>query len=134
MVYDKNSGSYFDSFMKSKAILIRLNEQTYTSLTQIADRLGVSKTEMLRTFLNQGISGYDRKHEEVIDRINLLEKSVANLSETIAVTAAMVAALNQPRYADSEKGQIAVNLQQAISLVSGGLFTQRQGISCTGVK
>lgn len=134
MVYYKNSGSYFDSFMKSKAILIRLNEQTYTSLTQIADRLGVSKTEMLRTFLNQGISGYDRKHEEVIDRINLLEKSVANLSETIAVTAAMVAALNQPRYADSEKGQIAVNLQQAISLVSGGLFTQRQGISCTGVK
>jgi metal-responsive CopG/Arc/MetJ family transcriptional regulator len=120
--------------MKSKAILIRLDDQTYASLNLAAERLGISRTELLRTFLRQGLLGYDRKHEEVMDRMNLLEKSIAQSSELNAVTTAMVAALNHPRYSSSEKEEIHANIKQGISLVSAGLLTQRQAISCTGVK
>ena len=72
--------------MKTRAVLIRLDEQTHASLSQAAENLGISRAEMLRTFLHQGLAGYDRRHEEVIDRIGSLEKSLTRSTEQILAT------------------------------------------------
>lgn len=120
--------------MKTKAVLIRLDESTYTSLCQVAKRLGVSRTEVLRVFLNQGLAGYDRRHEEIVSRVSSLEKSISYSTELNAVTAAMVASLHQKRHDDTEKEQIYSNFEQGIALISTGLLTKRQNVSCSGVK
>ncbi|PUE56527.1 hypothetical protein B9Z44_14930 [Limnohabitans curvus] len=118
--------------MKTRAVLIRLDERTHAALSQVAKQLGISRAEMLRTFLNQGLAGYDRRHEEVVDRINSLEKTVFHSNELAEVTAAMVAALDHKRSVETKV--ISSNLEQGISLVATGLFAQRQRINCQGVK
>lgn len=120
--------------MKSKAVLIRLDERTHAALSQTAKQLGISRAEMLRIFLNQGLAGYDRRHTEVVDRINSLEKIVSHSTELTEVTAAMVAALDHKRSTNTQTKEIYANLEQGISLVSTGLFAQRQRINCQGVK
>ena len=89
--------------MNTKAMLIRLDKHTYASLCQVAKCIGVTRTEMLRTFLNQGLAGYDRRHEEVVEHINSSEKSGTHSKELNAVTAKMVASLHQKRRTDTEK-------------------------------
>ncbi len=120
--------------MKKKSILLRLNESTYAALDQAASNTGISRTEMLRTFLIQGLAGYDRKHEDVIAYFETLERDFSKSYKLLAINTAMVAALEIERKKGSQFNEISANLDEGRTLCESGLLTQRQKFSCEGAK
>ena len=79
--------------MKTKSVLLRLDEADDEALTKEARARKVSKAELLRVFLHEGLAGFDRKHEDLINRVNIIDGRVAHILELAAVGAAMLSAI-----------------------------------------
>lgn len=45
--------------MKTNAILLRLDDDDYRTVTKEAAQAHISRAELVRTFLHQGLAGYD---------------------------------------------------------------------------
>lgn len=120
--------------MKNKSVLLRLNDTAYAALNAAAANLGISRAEMLRTFLNQGLAGYDRKHAEVIAQFDMLERNFSKSHKLISINTAMVAALDVKRKESSQVTEMISNLEQGQTLCESGILTQRRNICCEGVK
>lgn len=114
--------------MKTNAILLRLDEADYQTVSREAAQAHISRAELVRTFLHQGIAGYDQQKEELSQKIKQLEKSVSEVQELVALVATLVLALDVPRKPDERIPEMSVHLKQGSSMVEGVLEGQRRGL------
>lgn len=114
--------------MKTKIFQIRISEQEDDELSDAAKLAKVSKSALGRTFLHEGLAGYDRKHEDFVQRVKNLEETSLRVQELVALVAALVAALDIPRKQNDRILELSADLKQAGSMVEGVLEGQRRGL------
>ena len=117
--------------MKTFPVILRLDEADYEALSSSAKSAGVSRSALLRTFLHNGLSGYDTKHEELLRRSEQIQATLMDVLEIAGVAAALVIRLDGPRVEERvrlerkmddgfEGSQVVMRRQQSIK-------RQRQG-------
>ncbi len=114
--------------MKTNAILLRLDDDDYRTVSKEAAQAHISRAELVRTFLHQGLAGYDPQKEELSQKMKHLEKAVSDVQELVALVAALVAALDIPRKQNDRILEMSADLKQAGSMVEGVLEGQRRGL------
>lgn len=120
--------------MKTNAILLRLDDEDFKIVSKEAKEAGVSRAELVRTFLHQGLSGYDRKHEDIVQRVKGLEDHVSQVHELVAVVAAQVSALDLPRKSNDRIPEMTDHLKQGFQLADGIQIGQKRGLFKKGEK
>lgn len=89
--------------MKTFPVILRLNEADYEALSSSAKSAGLTRSALLRTFLHNGLSGYDTKHEELVRRIDQLQASLMDVFEIAGVAAALAVRMDGPRLEERVK-------------------------------
>ena len=89
--------------MKTFPVILRLDEADYEALSSSAKSAGVSRSALLRTFLHNGLSGYDTKHEELLRRSEQIQATLMDVLEIAGVSAALMVKLDAPQMVDNEK-------------------------------
>ena len=114
--------------MKDKHTSLRLNDEDKKELKKAAKAAGVSESALLRTFMHEGLAGYDRRHEDLLQRIKSLEEHFSQVHELTAVVASLVAALDVQRKPDEKALEISDNLKQGFVISKAVLFGQKKGL------
>lgn len=114
--------------VKSKSVLLRLDEADHEALTKEARARKVSRAELLRVFLHEGLAGFDRKHEDLINRVNVIDGRVAHIHELAAVGAAMLSALDIGRKSDGLVNEMTAHLKQGFEISQAVLVGQQRGL------
>jgi hypothetical protein len=120
--------------MKTNAILLRLDDEDFAIVTKEAKEAHVSRAELVRTFMHQGLAGYDRKHEEFVQRVKVLEENVSHVHELVAAVAAQVSALDLPRKPNDRIPEMTEHLKQGFALAEGIQVAQKRGLFKKGGK
>ena len=89
--------------MKTFPVILRLDEADYEALSSNAKSAGVSRSALLRTFLHNGLSSYDTKHEELLRRSEQIQATLLDVLEVAGVSAALMVKLDAPQMVDNEK-------------------------------
>ncbi len=114
--------------MKTKSVLLRLDEADNDALAKEARIRKVSKAELLRIFLHEGLAGFDRKHEDLINRVSSIDGRVSQVLELAAVGAAMLSALDLPRKPNERVSEMTVHLKQGFEISEAVLVGQQRGL------
>jgi Ribbon-helix-helix protein, copG family len=114
--------------VKNKSVLLRLDEADDDALTKEARARKVSKAELLRVFLHEGLAGFDHKHEDLINRVNTIDGRVAHILELAAVGAAMLSAMDVGRKADGRVSEMTEHLKQGFEISQAVLVGQQRGL------
>jgi len=89
--------------MKTYPVILRLAESDYVALSEEAKKVGVSRSALLRTFLQNGLTGYDKKHETLLRRADQIEASLMDVLELAGVASALLVTMDVPRLVDNAK-------------------------------
>jgi hypothetical protein len=114
--------------MKTHQIFLRLDEEDYRAVSKEAERANTSNAGLVRTFVHQGLAGFDPHKEELSRKMIQLEKTVAEVKELVALVATLVLALDVPRKPDERVTEMSGHLKQGSSMVEGVLEGQRRGL------
>jgi hypothetical protein len=114
--------------VKTKSVLLRLDEADDEALTKEARARKVSKAELLRVFLHEGLAGFDRKHEDLINRVSSIDGRVSQILELAAVGAAMLSALDLARKPDERVSEMTAHLKQGFEISEAVLVGQQRGL------
>jgi predicted transcriptional regulator len=79
--------------MKDSTVMVRVDSETDEQLIMMAKRMGISKSAVVRIFINDGLSKFDRRYEAFIERLDHVAE-IANKTHEIA--AAALAAVTLP--------------------------------------
>ncbi|OYU43483.1 MAG: hypothetical protein CFE44_18135 [Burkholderiales bacterium PBB4] len=120
--------------MKTKIFQIRLSEEDDAILAKAAKEARMTKSAMGRNFLHEGLAGYDRKHEDFVQRGKVLEENVSHIHELVAVVAAQVSALDLPRKPNDRIPEMTSHLKQGFELSEGIQVGQKRGLFHKGGK
>jgi len=71
--------------MKTEVVRLRVSGEDLEELDKAAKRDGVSRSALLRTFMHEGLSSYDAKHQQLLGKVNQLERKVGQLYEMTSV-------------------------------------------------
>jgi hypothetical protein len=107
---------------------LRLDDEDFKTLTAEAKRAKISRAELLRTFMDQGLAGYNQHNEEVIQKLKVLEESVFQVHQVAALGAILVAALDIGRKPDQRIPEMSAHLKHGATMVEGLLEGQRRGM------
>jgi len=111
--------------MKTFPVILRLDESDYNALSDEARRKGVSRSALLRTFLQNGLTGYDTKHETLLRRADRIEAALMDVLELSGVASALLIKSDVPQLVGNEKlrsklidgfesSQVVLRSQQAL--------------------
>jgi len=114
--------------VKIKTVIMRLDEADEEALTKEARARNVSKSELLRVFLHEGLAGFDRKHEDLISRVNTIDGRVAHILELAAVGAAMLSVMDVGRKSDERVSEMTEHLKQGFEISQAVLVGQQRGL------
>jgi hypothetical protein len=114
--------------VKNRSVLLRLDEADDEALKKESRIRNISKAELLRIFMHEGLAGYDRKHEDVIGRLGSIEGRVSQVLELAAVGAAMLSALDVKRTPDDQVKQMTGHLKQGFEISEAVLLGQQRGL------
>jgi hypothetical protein len=89
--------------MKTFPVILRLDESDYNALSDEARRKGVSRSALLRTFLQNGLTGYDTKHETLLRRADRIEAALMDVLEVAGVASGLLITMDVPKLVDNEK-------------------------------
>ena len=114
--------------MKTNAILLRLDDDDYRTVSKEAAQAHISRAELVRTFLHQGLAGYDPQKEELSQKMKHLKKAVSDVQELVALVTTLVLALDVPRKPNERILEMSANFKQGASMVGGVLEAQKLGM------
>jgi hypothetical protein len=120
--------------MKTRIFQIRLSEEEDEALSKAAKAARMTKSAMGRNFLHEGLAGYDRKHEEFVQRVKVLEENVSHVHELVAAVAGQVSALDLPRKPNDRIPEMTEHLKQGFALAEGIQVGQKRGLFKKGGK
>jgi hypothetical protein len=114
--------------MKTNSVQLRLDDTDFKTLTDEAKKAKISRAELLRVFLHEGLSGYNRQQEEVIRNIRALEEAVLHVNELVALVVTMVAALDVNRITGERHAEMPKHINQGVDLQQAILEAQKKGV------
>jgi hypothetical protein len=117
-----------DKKVKTNSVHLRLDDEDFKTLTSEAKRANVSRAELLRIFMEQGLAGYNQHNEEVIQKLKVLEDSVLQVHQLVALGALLVAELDVARKPDARIPEMSAHLKHGAPMVEGLLEGQRRGM------
>jgi hypothetical protein len=89
--------------MKTFPVILRLDESDYNALSDEARRKGVSRSALLRTFLQNGLTRYDVKQEELLRRADRIEAALMDVLELSGVASGLLITMDVPQLVGNEK-------------------------------
>jgi len=104
--------------MKRKAVLVRLSEDRYEELTSMARAKGTKRATLLHTFMDEGMAGYDRKQESMLEQMRQITEQVEMCRRMTASVIGALALLDVKRHGPSEIQEIRKNLDESFGLAN----------------
>ena len=89
--------------MKTFPGILRLDESDYNALSDEARRKGVSRSALLRTFLQNGLTRCDVKHEELLRLADRLEATLMDVLELSGVASGLLIKMDVPKFDENVK-------------------------------
>lgn len=102
--------------MKTKPVMVRLSEAEFNELNRVAALKRSNKSEILRTFMHEGLAGFDRKHEALLNEIQAMREAVEVTRSLTASAVGALALMNVERHNAAAIQDIKKNLDESFGL------------------
>lgn len=102
--------------MKTKTVIVRLTEAEYSVLADAAKASKSNMAALLRAYMHEGLAGFDRKHEVLLDEVGAIRNEVEMARNLAASAVGALALLNVPRHDAAAIQDIKKNLNESFGL------------------
>lgn len=102
--------------MKTRSIQVRLTSAEYEVLSATATAQKVSMAGLLRAYMHEGLAGFDRKHEQLLDEVRALRDGLEVTRNLAASGVGALALLNVQRHNAAAIQDIRKNLDESFGL------------------
>ena len=116
--------------MRNFIVAVRFTKDEHEQIVSTARSHGISKTELLRTFILEGVSGYDRNFValyDAIEKLTTLQKRTHGMAALSAVLAASSTLSAQSLHAMRETRSIVVDRVNACNEIAKELIKSHEG-------
>ncbi len=112
--------------VKTKSVTVRLSEPEIELLAQVAASKKTNKSELLRSYMHECMSGFDRKHQVMLGEIQALRREYEATRNLAASAVGALALLNVQRHNAAAIQDIKKNLDESFGLAEavGKLMAQ----------
>lgn len=102
--------------LKTKSIQVRLTSPEYDVLANKAAAQKTTMAALLRAYMHEGLAGFDRKHEVLLDEVGAIRNEVEMARNLAASAVGALALLNVPRHDAAAIQDIKKNLNESFGL------------------
>lgn len=99
--------------MRTQVVYLRLTDEELESVEQARKKDGVSRAALLRAFMHEGLSSYDAKHQNLLGKVEQLQRKIDQVYEMASVVAVLSSSTKGLNFSD-----FAPYLNGATSLVN----------------
>ena len=82
----------------SSVLRIRVSDDDLAELDHAAQEQGITRTTLIRNFLQEGLSNFDRKHTQLMELVQALQLQLETANALSAATLGAVALLETQRF------------------------------------
>lgn len=102
--------------VKSKSIQVRVTSAEYDVLATKAAAQKTTMAALLRTYMHEGLAGFDRKHEVLLDEVRALRDGLEVTRNLTASAVGALALLNVQRHDAAAIQDITKNFNESFGL------------------
>ena len=102
--------------VKDRSIQVRLTSIEYEILASKAAAHKTTMASLLRTYMHEGLAGFDRKHEVVLDELRSTRNALELTRKLSASAIGALALLDVPRHNATAIQDIKKNLDESFGL------------------
>lgn len=102
--------------VKTKSIQVRLTSAEYDVLASKAAAQKTTMAALLRAYMHEGLAGFDRKHEVLLDEVRAVRSEIEMARNLAASAVGALALLNVQRHDAAAIQDIKKNLNESFGL------------------
>ena len=102
--------------MSQESVHFRIDRDEYDHLKEEARKRKMSPTALARLFLRDGLGGFDRKHDALLDRIEMLQSLLikGNILAASALASSALPVGSSDQLPESAKEQVRNHIKESV--------------------